>query len=190
MAKIALKYDRIRLNPNFISQRDIQRIAVEEVSNTIANNIDKAGRGRDADGNPLKPYSASYREAIKRAVRPISRGKNKGKRTGAKISRGARKGKTRPLAKKAGSTIPNLRVTGELHESRIARRIPNGAEGVFQGTHSGGISNAELAQVQAGYGRDNWHAIGKADAERIDKRFEQEVGAAAEKNLIKVDKGS
>ena len=94
-------------------------------------------------------------------------------------------------AKKGLGATVNLSVSGELKGSRMVGVSPtnDGAEGIFSGTHKGGLSNAELASILESKGFKDFHAFGKVDVDRIHKRFEKEIEKSLNK-LLDVKKGA
>lgn len=182
MAGYGIKADRVRINPNFFDASEAERIALQEIENTIARTNDAARKGQDADGNGWPEYSPSYKEAIKRAAASESTRRSR-----------SDKGRTY-LRKKGGHTSPpNLYVSGTLHQSRRAFRIAKGAEGRFvpgRPNVSGSKSaptNVQLANWLSAK-RPNFHALGKVDIERILKRFGEAVNVSADRNLVQITK--
>lgn len=174
MAKFELKIDRVRINPEFVTEPMVQKLAQQELSITAGKCIERNLAGKNADGGALKGYSGSYKEAITRAMQgPISRGPNKGK--------------ARPLRKKGGNTKTTLRLTGDLHDAYGAKggakAIPWGAELGIQGA-----DNVKKAGYLEDLGFKDFFAIGKEDEARAEKSFEKLINDQADKALIEVKK--
>lgn len=171
MAKFELTFDRIRINPDFVTEGEIQKLAQQELENTAQRLVAANQKGQNADGGALKGYSSSYKRAISQAME-------------GNVSRGPNKGKARPLRKKGGNTKTTLHLTGDLHEGfkGNAKAIPFGAE----------LALPPAEATKAGYledlGYKDFFAIGKEDEARVEKSFERLINDAADKSLVEIKK--
>lgn len=163
---------------DFLTDDQIEKLARAEMLNTINNIKRKLNKGQDANKNRLPEYSSSYKKSIE--IADTGGVLNDDSRAG-KISRGPNRGKVRPLRKKGGSTVPNLRVTGKLHEAMRVFRSRGGAEGKIEG------DRAKIAGYVMALGFDEWFQFGKDDRKRIDKSYEALVVKSIERAL-KVEK--
>lgn len=144
----------------FLPEREITKIANQELSNTSVRLNGLISRGRDAEGKPLKIYSKSYREAIK-------------------------KGQVKAAGRSKPNPFPtNLTISGTLIRSKVVTNLRGGAEMGFQGgAAKGKLSNQQLAGELYKMGYVGWHEFGRKDIKRIEKRFADEVEKAAGKAI-------
>jgi len=169
MIKIDVKADKLTIDLSQIKLKDFVDLAQKEMHNTKARLESNLSQGKDANGKGLPGYSESYKEQIRRNRARGGTGKT-----------GPRKTQEKPV---------NLLVTGEMRRSRKVKKISNGAELGFHGSHAGTrLSNSALAGVQLGM-RPGWHEFGKKDIERIQKSLDKLVDEKVKK-LIKVTKNT
>lgn len=173
-----IELEDLDIDPSkFLPEREITKIANQELSNTIVRLGTQIERGKDANGKPLKKYSRSYQEAIK---------------AGDVIANG--------VAKQPGPT--NLTISGTLIRSRTVTNLRGGAESGFEGSMAkrtpktdrrvknkatGGkpkiTQNQQLANTLYKMGYVGWHEFGRKDIKRIEKRFADEAEKAAGKAI-------
>lgn len=134
------------------ARRFVTEVAEPEMLNQIRIIKKRAESNQRAAGGAIKQsYSDSYLRAI------IA-----GTATGAN---GVRK----------STTAVNLTVTGEFLSSMQVKKLNNGAQAFFSGTHatkgSGSLLNSSLAGYLAAMGFDGWFDFSEDDKRRIGKRF-------------------
>ncbi len=156
---IEMTFDEFEIDPKAFDEAELKHICMQEIEYSIGNSINKIDRGENVDGGKMRPYSPGYVAAIK-----------------------AGKVKAKNGVHKVDPNTVNLRISSDLHESRRPVEIADGAEGRFEGDH-GKISNAQLAAFLMDKGFKDWHAFGKDDVERIQKRFDELVRKMSEKAI-------
>lgn len=181
-----LEIDQITINPEALTQDEFSKFAQRELANTLVRlRQNVQGRGVDANGTPLKPYSAKYKEAISKGLVRSFPG----------------------LVRKTRPDVTSLTVSGDLWRSAKVVDIPEGGELSFHGAHTGSVitltnkrgqktkqlkilrttkkaikqgraslipgslSNAALAKTLHDKGFTNWFQFGREDLTRIQKNF-------------------
>lgn len=153
--KVTLSWSQLKIDPNAFAPEKFQQFAEEQATITVAENVERMLSGKNADGGALAPYSESYVAAIRRGTGKMSR--------------------------KGGNTSPNIRLTGDLHDSAGVYHISGGAEARLSGN-----DQAEKLRGLESHGYRDLFGFGKQDEERIQKDFERLVNEAAEQ-AVKVE---
>lgn len=199
--KVTIEFPKIRIDADILKKANIPKVLQQEMLNVRAEIIEKTTAGQQANGGGLKPYSASYKDAIDSG---------------------------RIAGKAPGNHTPNLTATGELMRSMTIANTPDGAEMTFRGSHaprrpvsaagaarkqkaagvqstklrgkgavkaagggaarrkgSGGSSvpNATIARAQYSQGRTGWFQISDKRVEKVKEAVRAAVQAAL-KNLV------
>ena len=195
--KYEISFPKLQINDDIARQIDLEKILGQEMESVRTRIVRDTTQGRAADGSGLKPYSASYKQAI-----------DSGKVAG----------------KAPGNHTPNLTATQTLLRSFVIRVIKGGVEMTFQGSHpparrvsnegaarkrkAGGVTdttirrkktgvrkggsfskpraarsggdtpNATIAQAQYDQGRRGWMSFSNDDLNRIAKRVGDEIDKA------------
>lgn len=167
--KFSLEMPLIKIEEALTKSGELEKYMGQEALATRTRLISEFQKGKDANGNSLRPYSRSYNR-----------------------QKWADKNKT-PLDKNTpdpAPLTPDLTVTGELARSidvKTPKSLTEPAEVFFRGTHKGGFANAALARTLYERGFVGWFQFGKPDLERIGESFSKLIDKVIAK-LIDVKK--